>query len=437
MRPASFLVSDIDKSREGPRHLAYAEKHALKDGKVLVHTRTGSRHATYQARIRLPGLPYVNRSLKTRNLTEALSLAADLYDELRYGQKHGLDINHGLLTFAGLWKKFRANSRLSVDRTRLFDGTARRYYLPYFQHIKLSNLTDRHIEEYWDWRINYWRNEIKKQRATPPNVAEIPSEKSLQMEATMLKQIFKWGRSRNYCKLVPQITAPKTGKKSQARPTFDLKEWKRVAEALLERSNQPGLNSRHAFERRMLRDYFQFQSLSGLRPQESRELRWRDIDEEDGVVIVAVSPHRKTGMREVSCLENTSIVLARIKSYSNYTSADDFVFCTYSGTPNTDFNKSFIKLLDELKLREDRWGRKRVIYSLRHYYATQQILGNPNISLHQLARNMGTSTKQIDFHYSHLLPKDKAAELASKRKPLFPLYKIEVRKAPKSYCLSA
>ena len=222
MTPASFLVSDIDKSREGPRHLAYAEKHALKDGKVLVHTRTGSRHATYQARIRLPGLPYVNRSLKTRNLTEALSLAADLYDELRYGQKHGLDINHGLLTFAGLWKKFRSNSRLSVDRTRLFDGTARRYFLPYFQHIKLSNLTDRHIEEYWDWRINYWRNEIKKQRVTPPNVAEIPSEKSLQMEATMLKQIFKWGRSRNYCRTRPTNHRPENRKEKPSTTNIRL-----------------------------------------------------------------------------------------------------------------------------------------------------------------------------------------------------------------------
>lgn len=65
----------------------------------------------------------------------------------------------------------------------------------------------------------------------------------------------------------------------------------------------------------------------------------------------------------------------------------------------------FIKL--NLYISENE--KPRPPYSLRHYYATERLLKGGNVF--DLARNMGTSVKQIEKHYSHVLTTQKTAEL--------------------------
>ncbi len=48
-------------------------------------------------------------------------------------------------------------------------------------------------------------------------------------------------------------------------------------------------------------------------------------------------------------------------------------------------------------------------YSLRHYYATQRLL--EGVQVYDLAKNMGTSVKQIENHYGHVLATQKTNEL--------------------------
>ena len=60
--------------------------------------------------------------------------------------------------------------------------------------------------------------------------------------------------------------------------------------------------------------------------------------------------------------------------------------------------------------KDDRDGKARSLYSLRHYYATQRIL--EGVSFGQLANQMGTSVSMIERHYSHLKPLMIAEQLA-------------------------
>jgi hypothetical protein len=53
----------------------------------------------------------------------------------------------------------------------------------------------------------------------------------------------------------------------------------------------------------------------------------------------------------------------------------------------------------------------RSLYSLRHFYATIQLQRGRNI--HHLARQMGTSVKMLEKHYSKLTPMLVANEFAS------------------------
>ncbi len=66
------------------------------------------------------------------------------------------------------------------------------------------------------------------------------------------------------------------------------------------------------------------------------------------------------------------------------------------------FQKLFQKFLTDHDLLIDPiTGKKRVFYSLRHTYATLRLV-HDNISIHTLAKQMGTSVTMIEKHYSHL-----------------------------------
>ena len=61
-------------------------------------------------------------------------------------------------------------------------------------------------------------------------------------------------------------------------------------------------------------------------------------------------------------------------------------------------------MLGKFGILLDKQGNTRTIASLRHYYATRQLVkGNAEVS--RLAENMGTSTNQIKRHYSYSDPR--------------------------------
>jgi integrase len=57
---------------------------------------------------------------------------------------------------------------------------------------------------------------------------------------------------------------------------------------------------------------------------------------------------------------------------------------------------------------------KRTLYSLRHTYATLQLMDGRGI--HELARQMGTSVAMLEQHYSKITPELMAYEFSSRRK---------------------
>jgi hypothetical protein len=64
-------------------------------------------------------------------------------------------------------------------------------------------------------------------------------------------------------------------------------------------------------------------------------------------------------------------------------------------------------------------GRRRCLYSLRHFYATDRLL-HGDLDPLTLAQNMGTSVAQIQRHYSHVTNLQNATRLThdKRRNPL-------------------
>jgi integrase len=419
--------------------MAYESQHSLRDGAVLVYQRSQGVRGLYQARIRVPGeSDYVVKSLKTSSLSEALRRAEDLYDELKYAKKQGIDVHAAELRFKGLWQRFYKAQKisLSVHRQRLHQGNAERYFVPFLGEYKVRDLPDMAVERYWEFRINFYASLAQEGgKKPPPNAAQSPAQKTLEMEASMLRQIFRWGKRMGFVKREPWIKSPKVKheKGVTRRPTFSSEEWKKVYTHLrkwaaepvvIERSkaggslHRRGPHALHRFQREMLRNYVLFMSNSGLRPNEARQLRWRDIRLEQNAtenpyLIVEVAPTTKTGARTVVCREGAEKYIDRIRALKLEQTENDLVFSDRDGTPIESFNKTFMKVLQDIDLLTDRWGARRTVYSLRHFYCTQMLLDD-QASILVVAQNMGTSISHIQKHYSHVFTLQKADELSRK-----------------------
>jgi integrase len=87
------------------------------------------------------------------------------------------------------------------------------------------------------------------------------------------------------------------------------------------------------------------------------------------------------------------------------------VFAFDDGTQPYGFHGTFKRLLAAAGLSKDMsTGQERTLYSLRHTYATMELLSGTDI--HTLARQMGTSVLMLERHYSKLTATMAADRLA-------------------------
>lgn len=422
--------------------MAYENKHTFRDGAVVLYTRNGS--SIYHMRLSVDGLAgYIALTTKQRSLDLARVVAENKLDDLRHNVRHGLEV--GIHSFKTIWERWlkAQGVNLSTHRKRYILGTANRYFLPFFGKKTVGELNDALMAQYWTWRVNYWVTgdgvEKLAQVAKPArlvrrrpasklgNVAKIPAQKTLDMERTTLGQVLGWAHRNGMINRLPEIKPPKvkTDHSVDRRPAFELEEWRKLydfmrgwakeGETVEGEAPRVGPHELHRWQRQLVRNYVLFMASSGLRPNEARQLRWRDVVEhkdENGAlnVIIHVSPNTKTGQRQCIPLLYATKILDRIKEASFKTEPDDLIFCDRKGNPIENFGKTFQQLLIKSGLLKDRFGKNRTIYSLRHTYATFRIAyGKANVQF--LARNMGTSPATIFKHYNHVTNIQMAHEL--------------------------
>ena len=71
--------------------MSYENKHAVRDGRVVLYTRNSK--PTFHARIKIDGIAgYIVKSTKRQSVPEAMRVAEELYEDLRYKARHGLEV---------------------------------------------------------------------------------------------------------------------------------------------------------------------------------------------------------------------------------------------------------------------------------------------------------------------------------------------------------
>jgi integrase len=130
----------------------------------------------------------------------------------------------------------------------------------------------------------------------------------------------------------------------------------------------------------------------------------------------------KTGPRSVIARHNTEEYLRRIQQRFDSLNAmtfdellkakiDEYVFRLADGTRTTNLHQTFEVLMKETELAIGATSEKpRTLYSFRHMYATFQLQNK--VGIHELARQMGTSVKMLEDHYSKITPELMASVFA-------------------------
>jgi integrase len=421
------------------RHVA--DKRLLLDGAAMLYRRQskdGHAHPTWQMRIKLPRQTgYIVRSCKTKVYEQAYALATETFFDLQQRAKQGVPLKDW--SFAQHWEDwYERQARQGVwseKRKGWHRGYFKRYFSAYFGSKLLNEITAEFADGYWPWRISYWQSaggqkllayNPKRRTAktrTTANAKMVPASKTLAMERTALNQIFADAARLRRLPFPLTLRSGNASRIDTRRPTFSEKEWEFFTDHMEDwaRGVNAKLNSYLKLRRRQC--YVWFLATTGLRVGEARVMRWEDVfevaDKGQRYLVIRVRVNTKKGMsRDVVSMPITRTYIELWRRWKEHPKPQDLIW------QGTDLNKTFQSLLRSIPYEDrpfgllcDADGKRRSLYSLRHFYATQRLL-HGDLDYMKLAANMGASVAHLENHYSHVTTIQNAASLTSDRRPL-------------------
>lgn len=256
-------------------------------------------------------------------------------------------------------------------------------------------------------------------------MGRIPTRSTLLNHNSILNRIFDEAVRRGYIKEEQRPKLEAKGKKTERRSEFTLEEIKILIHNFDVWVNESRTDSLAL--RQLMKDYVMTLIDTGARPgREIFELKWGQIKFAPNMAdtLVLNIQMSKTGQRTAI---GRKPMLDAIRSIAerNYNKSLEEVMEQYpndhiyryvefiskrqlEGIRQPRFIKpsSFPRLFDSYLKRHNilidkATGKKRVMYSLRHTYATFALTYD-QVPIHTLAKQMGTSVVMIEKHYSHL-----------------------------------
>jgi integrase len=385
----------------------------LRDGDVVLYRR--SRSLLYQCRYRLADGTWHRVSTRRASVEHAIAVACDLYDEARYRQRLGLA--HRAHTFAQIAAITAAELRRKIDassgKTSNHDylSCIERYFVPYFGERHIEQLTNSDIQQFEVWRD---RQMQRKPKASTLNNFTSAWNKIID---TAVAQGFISERVP-----VPKLTA--RGEKGRTRPAFTEQELEQLF-AFMDVWQTKGKFAVEKEIRPLLRDYIEMLLYTGMRHgTEAMGICWNNVEwhTHKDVRYIRIWVDGKTGGRWLIAKHAAVAVLQRLHARQTDIQQLSFdqllqqrvthkLFRFTSGYQPHSFVGTFRRLMRDSGLALTADGQNRTLYSLRHTYATLELLRN-STDIHTLSRQMGNSAAMIERHYSKLTATMAADRLA-------------------------
>jgi integrase len=384
----------------------------LRDGELVLYRRP--RSLLYQCRFKRPDGRWHRQSTGKASLEQAIPRACDIYDEARYRLRLGLaHRTHSIARIAQLCvAELRQQIDLRGKKTSLNDyvSVIERYFVPYFGERQLEELTHTDVREFELWR--------DRQLVRRPKTSTLNNFSSAwnRLIATAVERGFISERVP-----VPKLTSK--GVKGTARPGFTEEEVTQLLD-YMETWQHRGRTSVEQEMRPLLRDYVEILLYTGMRHgTEAMGICWQHIEwhtDRTGVRYLRFWVDGKTCGRWLIAKHRAVAVLERLHHRQRELLAETLeatltqrvkhkLFAFSTGYQPPSLNGTFRRLMRDSGLLKTADGQNRTLYSLRHTYATLELLRG-EVDIHTLSRQMGNSAAMIERHYSKL-----TATLAAER----------------------
>jgi len=249
----------------------------------------------------------------------------------------------------------------------------------------LSEITPGQIQKY---RIHRQEKAIEQR-------GKSPARSTILQEIVCLRLTLKTAVREGWLQNLPDLSEPyKASPKISRRAWFSPEEYKQLYTATRKRTRNPK-RARYQWEYDQLHDYVLFMANTGLRPDESARLEYRDVqiieDEASEDTILEIVVHGKRGVGFCMSMPGAVTPFERLVERNKPKDKTELLF------PKTH-HQLFNNILDEEGLKFDREGNRRTAYSLRHTYICLRLLEGADI--YQIAKNCRTSVEMIEKYYA-------------------------------------
>lgn len=384
----------------------------LRDGEVIIFRRPDSPY--WHCRFKRQN-KWERFSTKQASIENAVQVACDAYDESRFRCKLGLARKVPNFTEIARATLFELRRDLDAGIGKSVYSTyitcLEKYFIPYFQDKRLEDLTYTDIAEFEIWRNRQMRL--------------IPKASTLMNFASAWTKIQHVAINKGWLSeraSIPKLTT--RGLKGKTRPAFSREEIDRLL-VYMERWASEGRLEIEREIRPLVRDYVEMLLLTGMRHgTEALNICWNNIEwhTQGDKKYLRIWVDGKTGGRWLIAKHRAVDVLKRLHSRQKAvydipfdrlfeSRAPQKIFVMADGHQPMRIDGTFKKLMRDSGLGKSQDGQMRTLYSLRHTYATLELLENKT-DIHTLAKQMGNSAAMIERHYSKLTPTMAAEQLA-------------------------
>ena len=378
---------------------------------VTLYKRADIDSNSWHMRIKVPKLiKNVRESTKTNDLNKAKEIAMERYFEIKLQIKNDIPVfrkTFGDIAKELIKEKENLFSRgdLPKKRTNWYKSTINRFYIRYFGKMQIASINQDHVNAFWEWRRDYWKNNPKHQSIADDHT---PKPATLHSESIILSAIFDKAIAKGIMKSYnkPDHKPPVKNVKGR-RSELSRDEYKKLSTFMrswMLKDHRPKI----VYARARLYYLIKIAVNSGMRVPEIYNLKWEDCSTHSGKGIkwTELNVQGKNKKHTIQCKLKVFDYLMGWKETSRYTEPSDYVFANDDGIRIYTVNKSFKKLLKLAGIPLDYQGEARTLYSLRHTYATFKL--RSGVRIYDLADNMDTKVEMIEEHYGHIRGPDRA-----------------------------
>ncbi len=259
--------------------------------------------------------------------------------------------------------------------------------------IKIQDIDGQIFSTYFIWR--------KKKRENVVN-------STLMNEASMVRTIFSFAIQRGYLQQGFNAEFQHLKKENNRREALSVSELRTITNYM--KSNKFLNDGDTNKTRHFVRDFAVLMSNTGCRFGEMRLLKWKNVkvvrgkDENKVLCEIHFDDWMTKNGKERTVQGMRGDILERIKSYSNYTHHNDYIFVDNNSGNKLKrdvYYRAWKVMMKETGL--DKGWKKITYYNLRHTYATfRQYAG---VDSRSLCENLGCGLRFLEEHYGHLQTK--------------------------------